>query len=110
MIQDSVRSAGVLLREGIGGERTPLLQVFDLGALSPKRQASDLLPYLPKFRHLFGSLPQNWADMSLRVTSIPLVDLECVTTTTVKVRGPTWYLRVKKGNIDNNNRLILQTC
>lgn len=61
------------------------------------RQASDLLPYLPRFRELFADLPNTVAQMKLVVTNVPLGDVECVTATVVKVDTPMWYLRIPKG-------------
>ena len=35
--------------------------------------------------------------MALKAYKVPLLDLECVTNTIVKLGGPTWYLNIKKG-------------
>jgi antiviral helicase SKI2 len=65
--------------------------------VSDKRHPSDILPFLPTFRHLFGLLPDRATDMTLKTCRIPLGDVECVTNTLVKVGGPIWYLNIKKG-------------
>src|SRR5258708_6658355 len=95
--QDGVRMGGVLVREGGGGEGH-VVQALELGALHPKRTPGDLLPFLPQFRQLMASLPRDSADLDLRVKSIPLENVECVTNTVIKLDGSPWYLRVKKGN------------
>lgn len=35
--------------------------------------------------------------MTLKTCRIPLADVECATSTMVKVGGPIWYLNIKKG-------------
>jgi antiviral helicase SKI2 len=96
--------AGVLVREGSAGE-AQRVSALELGALHPKRQQSDLLPFLPGFRRLFAPLPQNTADLDLRVKNIPLEDVECVTNTVVKFDGSPWYFRVKAGKFN-----LAHTC
>ncbi len=98
--QDGIRTAGILLREGASKGLAPTLELLSLGAKNPARHPSDLLPYLPSFRPLFAKLPTEVAEMELKVLKIPLSDIDSVTKTIVQVRGPIWYLRVKKG-IDN---------
>lgn len=90
----------MLLREGISPGPSPRLQVLEIGTMNWRRQESDLLPYLPRFRYLFAPLPRNPSEMQLNAVFVPLMDVECVTGTTVKVKGPVWYLKIKKG-IDN---------
>lgn len=72
------------------------MQVLEIGTISSKRHPSDILPFLPMFRKLFQNLPSKAASMNLKVTKIPLADLECVTNTQVKIGGPIWYLNIKK--------------
>ena len=96
---------GVLLREGISRGPAPTLEVLSVQSKAPARQSSDLLPYIQEFRPLFAPLPSNAGDMDLKVLKVPLSDVECITKTVVKVKGPSWYLKVKKG-IDTLNRLI----
>lgn len=84
------------MREGIGSGE-PTIQVLEIGAVSDKRHQSDILPFLPTFRHLFRNLPTKSDEMTLKVCRVPLVDVECVTNTLVKVGGPIWYLNIKKG-------------
>lgn len=98
-LQDGIRTAGIIVREGVStAGPVPNIQVLEIGTLSAKRDPSDILPFLPTFRHLFRSLPTRSADMTLKVVRIPLTDLECVTNTMVKIGGPMWYLNIKKGN------------
>jgi antiviral helicase SKI2 len=95
--QNGIRTAGVVVSEGVAGGSIPRLQVLEFGLVNPKRHASDILPYLPTFRKLFAPLPAAHSDMELRIHKIPVSDLECVTSTVVKIGGPTWYLNIKKG-------------
>jgi len=75
----------------------PTVEILSLGAKNPIRYSSDLLPCLPRFRQFFAKLPTEVAELELRVLKIPLSDIESVTNTVVKVRGPIWYLKVRKG-------------
>lgn len=95
--QDGIRTAGVLLREGVSKGLAPTVLVMEIGSSSAKRQASDLLPYLPEFRRLFVRLPNKPSEMKLRAVSIALSDVECVTRAVIKVRGPLWTLRIRHG-------------
>ena len=81
--------------------RTPTVELLSLGSKNPTRYPNDLLPYLPKFRQFFSKLPTQVAEMELNVLKIPLSDVDAVTGTIVKVRGPLWPLNIKKG-IDNH--------
>ncbi|KAJ5804965.1 hypothetical protein N7474_010852 [Penicillium riverlandense] len=94
--KDGLRTAGVLVREGVTGGNIPCLQVCEIGTISNKRHPSDILPFLPKFRPFFQQLPSSSANMHLKTCKIPLADLECVTNTQVKLGGPIWYLNIKK--------------
>jgi len=98
-LQDGIRTAGVIVREGVSGGATPSVQVLEIGTISTKRHPSDILPFLPGFRHLLQSLPQRAAQMTLKTCKIPLTDVECLTNTMVKTGGPIWYLNIKKGSV-----------
>lgn len=98
ILQEGYRTAGIIVKEGVGGGSTPNIQVLEIGKLGSKRHPSDILPFLPKFRNLLQQLPTQSADMNLKVQKIPLTDLECVTNTLVKLGGPIWYLNIKKGD------------
>lgn len=87
----------MIVREGTSRGVTPTVEVLSLAAKNPTRHSSDLLPYLPMYRRFFASLPTEVAEMELRVTKILLSDVECVTNTLVKGRGPMWQLKIKKG-------------
>ena len=81
--------------------RAPTVELLSLGAKNPTRYPNDLLPYLPRFRQFFTKLPTQVAEMELKILKIPLDDVDAVTGTIVKVRGPAWLLHIKKG-IDNH--------
>jgi antiviral helicase SKI2 len=53
---------------------------------------------------MFSQLPRRAEDVKSSVTSVNLEDVECVTVTVVKVRGPPWYLQIRKG-IDENDQI-----
>lgn len=95
--KDGIRMAGILLNDGIGGGPNPQVKVVAIGLLGAKRQNNDLLPYLPCFRPMFGPLPQNVEQAKTQVTPVLLEDVECVTMTSVKVRGPPWIIQISKG-------------
>ncbi|GAQ06728.1 putative ATP-dependent RNA helicase C550.03c [Aspergillus lentulus] len=108
--KDGFRTAGIIVREGVGGGASPSIQVLEIGKLSHRRHPSDILPFLPRFRHLLHPLPTRGADMTLKVCKIPLSDLECVTNTMVKVGGPTWYLNIKKEAIKFADKELSKLC
>lgn len=87
----------MLVRDGVSGGAAPSLHVLEFGPLNLARNPTDILPYLPMFRHYFAPLPQSSAEMQLKACKVPIMDLECVTGTAVKVRQPAWYLNIKKG-------------
>lgn len=86
------------MREGVSKGQAPTVELLSLGAKNPIRNATELLPYLPRYRQFFVALPTEVAEMELRVLKVPLSDILAVTGTIVKVKGPTWYLGIKKGN------------
>jgi antiviral helicase SKI2 len=99
-----VRTAGILLRDGIVGGPRPHLSVLEISTVDAKRSASDLLPYLPRFRSMFNRLPKKPEEVKSGVTQVELDDVECVTVTAIKVRGPPWYLQIRKG-IDERDQI-----
>ncbi|KAL1982697.1 hypothetical protein VTN96DRAFT_948 [Rasamsonia emersonii] len=108
--KNGIRTAGVIVREGIAGGGEPSIQVLEIGALGDKRHPSDILPFLPIFRHLFRPLPTRSADMTLKTCRIPLADVECATSTMVKVGGPIWYLNIKKEAIKFGDKELPKYC
>lgn len=52
---------------------------------------------------MFGKLPKTAEDVKSGVISVNLEDVESVTVTIVKVRGPPWYMQIKKG-IDEHDQ------
>ena len=96
-MQEGIRSAGVLLHEGVSGGHAPTVEVLSVGSTGTIRQPSDLLPYLPKLRQHFVALPQTTAEMGLRSLKVPINEIEAVTKLILKVRGLTWTLKARKG-------------
>jgi antiviral helicase SKI2 len=72
--------------------------------LDARRSPSDLLPHLPRFRSMFSKLPRRAEEVKSAVTSVNLEDVECVTITVVKVRGPPRYPQARKG-IDEHDQI-----
>lgn len=85
------------MKEGVSGGPMPCIQVLEIGTISSKRHPSDILPFLPVFRPYFQALPSSSTSMHLKAVKVPLENVECVTSTQVKVGGPIWYLNIKKG-------------
>ncbi|KAI9802911.1 MAG: hypothetical protein M1825_002142 [Sarcosagium campestre] len=81
--RNGIRTAAVLLGEGISRRPTPALRVLEIGPARTKQESSDLLPYLPRFRALFERLPGE--HMQLRESRIPMDELEAVTSTMLKI-------------------------
>ena len=88
------------MREGASRGLAPNIEVLSLGAKNPTRHSSDLLPYLPRYRSLFADLPADLEEMELKLIKVPVTELESVTQTSVKVKGPVWYLKIQKGTLN----------
>ena len=85
MCKGGIRTPGILTREGVSRGLAPTVEVISIGNKNKSREASDLLPYLPKFRGFFAGLPKTMAEMELKVVRVSLVDIDCITRTIVKV-------------------------
>ena len=96
--KDGVRTVGVITREGVSRGLAPTIEVVSMGARNPTRNSSDLLPYLPKYRRYFAKLPVEPAEIDFENIRVSLDDVEALLNHSVKVKGPPWYLRIKKGN------------
>ncbi|KEF57691.1 uncharacterized protein A1O9_05609 [Exophiala aquamarina CBS 119918] len=94
--QDGARKTGVLLEDGVKGGPSPFLKILEISDIEGKRSTRDLLPYLPGVRNLFSPLPTEASRVKSGVTQVLLDEVECVTQTVVKVRGPIWYMKVAK--------------
>ncbi|OJD21397.1 hypothetical protein ACJ73_07261 [Blastomyces percursus] len=108
--KNGVRTVGMLARDGMAPGPNLGLQVFEFGPINASRHPSDILPYLPAFRYLFSPLSTNPNEMVLKTYKIPLEDLECVTTTVVKIGGPTWYLNIKRESLEVAQKDLVPLC
>ncbi|QIW95136.1 hypothetical protein AMS68_000654 [Peltaster fructicola] len=82
--RNDVRTAGILLWDGVT-KQNPSVQVLEiLYADKRKRQDADFLPYLPRFRRMYVPLPQTESEMQLRTQMIPLANIEGLTATHFK--------------------------
>jgi len=93
-----MRVVGILLEDGARGGPNPHVKVLEISDIDAKRSTSDLLPYLPHLRTMFAPLPTQASRVKYGITQVLLDDVECVTQTVVKVRGPQWYIKIPKGN------------
>ncbi|SLM40354.1 dead deah box rna helicase [Lasallia pustulata] len=82
--KDGIRTAGILLREGISRGLAPTVELLSIGSTTVSRQSVDTLPYLPKFRTFFGGMPAA-EEVKFKTMNIPLSGIECITKTIVKV-------------------------
>ncbi|QVM09124.1 hypothetical protein D8B26_003790 [Coccidioides posadasii str. Silveira] len=105
--KNGVRTVGMLAKEGVSGGAAPSLQVFEFGPQSLVRHPSDILPYLPMFRHYFVPLPRLASDMHMKTCKVPLMDLECVTSAMVKFGGPPYALNNKKEGLKIANKELI---
>lgn len=80
-----LRTVGIVLRESVSRGATPTVELLSISRLNRIREASDFLPYLPRFRRLFTPLPSKLAEMDLNVVKVPLNNIENFTKTIVKV-------------------------
>ncbi|OJJ46626.1 hypothetical protein ASPZODRAFT_152081 [Penicilliopsis zonata CBS 506.65] len=108
--KEGLRTAGIVVKEGVSGGTTPSIQVLEIGTLSSRRHPSDILPFTPAFRHLLQPLPTRAADMTLKVCRVPIQDLECVTKTLIKLGGPIWYLNIKKEAAKYADKELSKLC
>ncbi|ETN43274.1 uncharacterized protein HMPREF1541_02433 [Cyphellophora europaea CBS 101466] len=83
--KDQIRTVGILLEDGvIRGTPVPRVRVLALENLDAQRTPDVLLPYLPAFRPLFATLPQDPLKIKATAMHVPLADVEVVTQTRVK--------------------------
>ncbi|KAI9651861.1 MAG: hypothetical protein M1831_007526 [Alyxoria varia] len=83
--RDGIRSAGVLIREGVIRLQTPSIEVLEIASATPRdRQSSDLLPYIPEMRALFVALPHKKSTIRFKTAMVSLDDVESITQTVVK--------------------------
>ncbi|KAF2016267.1 antiviral helicase [Aaosphaeria arxii CBS 175.79] len=76
--KDGLRTAGMLLQDGVSKGNEPTVQVLEISR-HEQRKADDLLPYLHQFAKYFRTLPHNEKEMILKPALIPLNDIECLT-------------------------------
>ncbi|KAL8800342.1 MAG: hypothetical protein Q9182_005236 [Xanthomendoza sp. 2 TL-2023] len=83
--KDGVRAVGLMLRDSVSRGVAATIEVLSLGRRNPHPDPSDLLPYMPRFRKFFAPLPSTMSEMDLKVSKLPLNDVECFTRTVVKL-------------------------
>jgi antiviral helicase SKI2 len=83
-MKDGIRTPGILLREGCQGGQNPQIHVLEIRTRRDQRDSSDLLPYIPEYRKMFTKLPQSKKHISTKTLWVPIMDLVCVTNTTLK--------------------------
>ena len=92
--KDGIRTPGILIEDGY---RQSGFKVLAIEHVEPKRDNTDILPYLPLFRSHYRPLP-SWANqVKTSVVNVTYDDLEAITETLIKVRTPPWFLKIHKG-------------
>ena len=80
---EGVRTPGILLADGMSSQKgtveNPSLRVCAIKPLRERRDATDLLPYMPGFRKYFHKLPQGKKRVQIKTLHVPLSDVECLT-------------------------------
>lgn len=76
----------MLMMEGVAKGQEPRVRVLEISG-NAERKPEDLLPYLPDFARFFRQLPKDPSKMSLRMATVPLSELECVTKSQIKVES-----------------------
>lgn len=79
---EGVRTAGILLSEGIsskGSSEELSLHVCAIKPLRERRDATDILPFVPTFRKYLPPLPQGKKRTQTKTLYVPLGDVECLT-------------------------------
>ena len=92
--KDGIRTVGVLIEDGY---RTSGFKVLAIEHVDSTRDNSNMLPYLSHFRSFFSNLPTSTSQIRTSIVNVTLDDLEIVTETMVKVRGPPWFMKIPKG-------------
>lgn len=82
--REGIRTAGMILKEGVGKGADSAIFVLEFGWKRPKRQDSDLLPYLDRFRRRFAPVPQRESEVKTRLMFVPFPEIECFTRTTLQ--------------------------
>nr|POE89814.1 putative atp-dependent rna helicase [Quercus suber] len=84
--KNDIRTAGVLLRDGVSRGAANSVQVLEIVYRSNrKRQDADFLPYLQRMRRRFVDLPQTDAEMQMRLMYIPLDNVDALTSTQLQI-------------------------
>lgn len=88
---DGIRTVGVLLTEGVSPQSSiedPTLHVCALKTIRDRRDATDMLPFVPAFRKYMPRLPQGKRRMQTKTLHVPLSDVECLTRWVLKGTVP----------------------
>ena len=92
--KDGKRVPGILIEDGYRNTGFKVLAIEDVDAV---RNNTDMLPYLPRFREMFDKPPTKASHIKTSVINVMVDDLEIVTETMIKVRGPHWFIKIPKG-------------
>lgn len=104
--KEGIRTPGLLVREGTSKGLPPRLQVLSLGPKNPRRQPSDLLPYITRFRPYFSDLVTTLDQMELKVYTIPLTDIDCITKTVVRIDIDGLLTDKERGNCHTDKEIL----
>ncbi|KFH42552.1 putative ATP-dependent RNA helicase-like protein [Hapsidospora chrysogenum ATCC 11550] len=79
---EGIRTPGILLADGMslrGSPEDPSVHVCAIKPLRERRDATDLLPFIPSFRKYLHKLPQGKKRIQIKTLHVPLSDIECLT-------------------------------
>ncbi|KOS18913.1 putative ATP-dependent RNA helicase [Escovopsis weberi] len=110
--RDGMRAVGVLVSEGIsphGSFENPVLQVCAVKPVRDRRDATDLLPFIPDLRRFFPRPVHGKRQAHTHVLSVPLADVECVTKWVLKNTVPQ-LLRGGGGGLGRALELVQEVC
>ena len=92
--KDGIRTVGMLVDGSYSRGKEPMLPVMEISSRT-KRNPSDTLPYLGEFAKFFTPLSRRYSNLSFKLSSIRLSDVECITDTVLKYDRPLSTLNSK---------------
>ncbi|KFA47518.1 hypothetical protein S40293_02099 [Stachybotrys chartarum IBT 40293] len=110
---EGIRTAGVLLSEGMsikGTTDAPTLHVCAVKPLRERRDGTDSLPFIPAFRKYMHKLPQGKRRLQTKTLHVPISDIECLTRWVPKGIIPEIFEGGEGGQQAKEKLLELCTC
>ncbi|RKF75046.1 putative ATP-dependent RNA helicase [Golovinomyces cichoracearum] len=82
-MKDGIRTPGILLKEGATDRTASTVHVLEIRTKRDNGDVTDLLPYTSKYRRMFTKLPQNKKLIEVKTLQVPVINIECITKTTM---------------------------